>query len=366
MPVAFTLADEGSKTNESIHPETPIMREGNRRNLTLAAAGVGAALGLRALLRGQRSYDLRGKVVLITGGSRGLGLVLAREFARQGARLALCARDEEELERALDDLGARGILATGMVCDVSDPTQVQEMANGFLRYFGRIDVLVNNAGVIQVGPMEVMTLADYEEAMRVHYWGPLYATLAVLPQMKQRHEGRIVNITSIGGKVAVPHLLPYAGSKFALVGLSEGLRAELMKDGILVTTVVPGLMRTGSPRNAFFKGQHEAEYAWFKIGDSIPLFSTSAERAARRIVRACRHGDAELTLTLPAQLAVAFHGLFPGLTADILALVNRSLPAPGGIGTARARGQDSETPLSESWATELTQTAARANNELGV
>src|SRR5262249_29078614 len=144
---------------------------------------------------------------------------------------------------------------------------------------------VNNAGIIQVGPMETMTLADYQEAMRVHYWGPLYTALAVLPQMKQRRAGRIVNITSIGGKVAVPHLLPYVGSKFALVGLSEGLRAELMKDGILVTTVVPGLMRTGSPRNAFFKGQNEAEYAWFKIGDSIPVLTTSAERAARRIVR---------------------------------------------------------------------------------
>src|SRR5204862_7035489 len=126
---------EATPTSPDTHRETPIMNERNTRNLMLAAAGVGAALGLRALLRRQRSCDLRGKVVLITGGSRGLGLALAREFAHQGARLALCARDEDELENALGDLGARGVLATGMVCDVSDRAQVQVMINDFLRYF---------------------------------------------------------------------------------------------------------------------------------------------------------------------------------------------------------------------------------------
>ncbi|MEJ7710408.1 MAG: SDR family oxidoreductase [Pyrinomonadaceae bacterium] len=131
---------------------------------------------------------------------------------------------------------------------------------------GGIDVLINNAGLIQVGPLEVMTLEDYEEAMRTHFWAPLYTILAVLPQMRRRQEGRIVNISSIGGKIAVPHLVPYSASKFALVGLSTGLRTELAKDKIVVTTVSPGLIRTGSPRNATFKGKHREEYAWFSIG----------------------------------------------------------------------------------------------------
>ena len=99
-------------------------------------------------------------------------------------------------------------------------------------------MLVNNAGVIQVGPIEVMTHEDFELAMKAHFWGPLNTILAVLPSMRQRRQGRIVNICSIGGKVSVPHLVPYSASKFALVGLSKGLRAELMKDGIMLQLFV--------------------------------------------------------------------------------------------------------------------------------
>ena len=182
--------------------------------------------------------------------------------------------------------------------------------------------------------------------------------------MRKRGQGRIVNISSIGGKVSPPHLLPYGASKFALTGFSEGLRAELAKDGILVTTVIPGLMRTGSPRNALFKGQHRAEYAWFSISDSLPILSISAEAAARKIVSACQHGDAELILSLPAQLAVRFHGLFPGLTAELMGLANHFLPGPGGIGTRSVPGRESTSALSPSWATTLTEEAARRNNEI--
>jgi short-subunit dehydrogenase len=237
------------------------------------------------------------------------------------------------------------------------------MVNVVRDHYGRVDVLVNNAGVIQVGPMEVMTIEDYEEAMKTHFWGPLYTMLAVLPEMRKRRDGRIVNISSIGGKISVPHLVPYSASKFALVGLSEGLRAELQKDGIAVTTVCPGLMRTGSPRNAYFKGQHRAEYAWFSISDALPVSSMQAERAARAIIAACKRGDAEITLSVQAQIAVRFHGLFPGLTADLLGLVNRLLPSAGGIGRLRARGRDSQSAISPSWLTALNEAAAQRNNE---
>jgi short-subunit dehydrogenase len=212
--------------------------------------------------------------------------------------------------------------------------------------------------------MEVMTLEDYEEAMRIHFYAPLYTTLAVLPEMRRRREGRIVNISSIGGKISVPHLLPYSASKFALVGFSEGLRAELAKDGIVVTTVCPGLMRTGSPRNATFKGQHQAEYAWFTISDSLPVTSMKAERAARQVIAACKRGDAEVVLTIQAKLAALFHGVFPGLTADILGVVNGLLPEAGGIWTGRAKGKESESELAPSWLTVLSDNAARENNEV--
>jgi NAD(P)-dependent dehydrogenase (short-subunit alcohol dehydrogenase family) len=342
------------------------MAQISKSSLLFAVAGAGAVLATRAIVNRVREYSLKGKTVLITGGSRGLGLVMAREFANEGAKIAICARDPKELDLALEDLRGRGATAFVFPCDVTDRAQVNEMVRLVRDKFGSIDVLVNNAGVIQVGPFETMTLDDYEQAMDVHFWGPLYTTLAVVPWMKERGEGRIVNITSIGGKVSVPHLLPYSASKFAAVGFSQGLHAELAKDGIAVTTVCPGLMRTGSPRNATFKGQHKLEYAWFAISDSLPVTSVSAENAARQIVEACRKGQAELVISVPAKIAVIFHGLFPGITAEMMGIVNRLLPRPGGIGTKRAKGKESESPLAPSVLTTLSERAARRNNEVRV
>jgi short-subunit dehydrogenase len=329
----------------------------------LAAAGIGALLGAYALTRRRREYSFTGRTVVITGGSRGLGLVLAREFAAEGARLVLAARDPEDLERAAEELRTRGTGVHTVSADVTEADQAEGVIREAEAQFGTVDVLVNNAGIISVGPMEVMTLKDYADALRLHFWAPLYTTLAALPGMRRRKHGRIVNIASIGGKIAVPHLLPYCASKFALVGLSEGLRADLAKDGVAVTTVCPGLMRTGSPVNANFKGQHRAEYAWFTLADSLPGASISADSAARSIVAACRRGDAEIVLSLPAQVAVLFHGVFPGLTADVLGMVNRLLPEPGGIGTDIAKGHESESPVTRSWLTSLTRQAVEANNQ---
>jgi short-subunit dehydrogenase len=340
------------------------MNRGDTNKLLMAAAGAGMFFAVRALVRRSRQYDLGGRVVIVTGGSRGLGLVLARELAREGARLAICARDEEDLRRASADLEQRGAEVLAVPTDVTDRAQVEDMVRAVQERFGRVDVLINNAGVIEVGPMEVMTLEDYQGAMKTHFWGPLYTTLAVLPEMRSRGDGRIVNIASIGGKISVPHLLPYSASKFALVGFSEGLRAELAKDGVVVTTVCPGLMRTGSPRNATFKGQNRAEYAWFSISDSLPVTSMAAERAARQIIAALKRGDAEVILSIQAKTAALFHGIFPGLTADLLGVVNELLPGPGGIGTQRAKGEESESALSPSLLTALTDRAARQNNQI--
>ncbi len=329
-----------------------------------AAITLGAVALGKFLWRKMTEYDLRGKTVLVTGGSRGLGLVLAREFARQGARVAICARDEQELEQASGDLLSRGAEVMAVKCDVTNTTEVEDMMSRIRERFGKIDVLVNNAGTIQVGPLEVMNREDFEHAMRAHFWAPLNTILAVLPEMRERQDGRIVNISSIGGKIAVPHLVPYSASKFALVGLSKGLYAELKKDGIVVTTICPGLMRTGSPRNANFKGKHRDEYAWFSISDSLPVTSIKAERAARQIVDACKQGRAELIISFQAKIAVTFDALFPEASAEMLALVNRLLPEPGGIGERSAKGRDSASSWSPSWLTRLTEEAAVKNNEV--
>jgi len=335
----------------------------NRNDLIKIGALAGGAVLLKSAIAYLREYDLKDKTVLITGGSRGLGLVMAREFARHGARLALCARDVEELEHARLDLERFGAEVMVVRCDVRNKQDVNDMVAAVNARFGNVDVLVNNAGVIQVGPLEVMTQEDFEQAMQAHFWAPLNTIMAVLPSMRQRKAGRIVNITSIGGKVAVPHLVPYSASKFALVGLSKGLRAELMKDGITVTTICPGLMRTGSPRNAEFKGQHRFEYAWFSISDALPLLTVSAENAARQIVRACKRGQAELVISIPAKIAVLFESLFPEAMYQILGLVNQVLPAPGGIGTQTAKGKESTSAWSPSWLTTLNEEAAVRNNE---
>jgi NAD(P)-dependent dehydrogenase (short-subunit alcohol dehydrogenase family) len=334
-----------------------------KEKAALLAAAVGAGLWLYGRRR-RRRFDFAGKVVVVTGSSRGLGLVLARQLARQQAHVVLCARDAQELDRAWEDVSQHGPPPLALPCDLTEADQVVRLLQTVEQRLGPVDVLINNAGTIAVGPQESMTLADYHEAMASNFYSAVHAVQAVLPSMQGRQTGRIVNVTSVGGKVSVPHLLPYCSSKFALVGFSEGLRAELAPHGITVTTVCPGLMRTGSPRNADFKGRHRQEYTWFALSDSLPLLSMSAESAAAQVLEACRRGDAEVVLSLPARLAVAFHGLFPGLTADLLALTDRLLPGMGGIGTARAKGRDSESALAPSWLTGLTEAAARHNNEL--
>jgi short-subunit dehydrogenase len=285
----------------------------------------------------RRTPDWRGRVVLITGASRGLGYLLARELASEGCRLALCARDAVELERARDDFAGYGVEILTIPCDVSDRGQVEGMIAQAMTRFGRIDAVINNAGIIQVGPVETMTVEDFESAMATNFWGVAYTTLAVLPSMLSRGRGNIVNITSIGGKVSVPHLLPYSCAKFAAVGFSEGLRAELTGKGVKVTTIVPGLMRTGSHVNALFKGRHEREFEWFRLGASLPGPSMSAERAARQIVRAAKRGRSERILSTPANLLAEFHGLFPRTAMAQLGLVNAMLPsAPPGMTETRS------------------------------
>ncbi|GAA3930429.1 SDR family oxidoreductase [Hymenobacter algoricola] len=336
------------------------------RNNWLAAAGAATLLAAATLFVNRRgSYDLRGRVVLITGGSRGLGLILARQAVADGARVAICARDADELERARQELAAQGAEVLALVRDLSDAIEVRTLVAEVEQQLGPIDVLINNAGIITAGPLDHMEVRDYEESLDVHFWAPLHAMQAVLPAMRRRGEGKIVNIASVGGKVAVPHLVPYSAGKFALVGLSEGFRAELLQYGIQVTTVCPGLMRTGSPRNATIKGQHEKEYAAFSIADSLPVISMDADSAGRLIWNACRRGDAEVILGLPAKLLSAFHGLLPGTTADLLSWANRTLPGPTDVmGNERRRGSESTSELSESWLTTLTKKAEQKYNQV--
>ncbi|MEX0648184.1 MAG: SDR family oxidoreductase [Balneolaceae bacterium] len=333
------------------------------KNTALAAGALLISKAVSGAYNKNR-FHLNGKVVLITGGSRGLGLILARQLAEEGARVVICARSEESLQRASVDLASRTTKFLAIPCDITDEEQVRYMIRQIKEEMGPVDVLINNAGIIQVGPIETMSKADYESALGVHFRGPFNLISEVLPDMKKRRRGRIVNIVSIGGKVSFPHLLPYNTSKFALSGFSEGLSAELWRYNIRLTTVYPGLMRTGSPENIDVKGQHEKEYAWFKIMDSLPLLSMNADRAARQIINAMKKGSKTITLSVPAKLAIAVHGIAPGLTITLFGLVNLLLPDPAGTDDKKTqKGYESESLLTSSFLTKKTDEAAVENLE---
>ena len=314
-----------------------------------ALLAAGAVLAGREVLGRLREEDLAGQVAVITGGSKGLGFLLARELATEGCQVVICGRDQEDLARAQLTLEERGARVHAVPCDVSDRGQVERMLDEVRRLHGQVDILVNNAGIIQVGPVESMTLREFEQAQAVMFWGTVYPTLSVLPEMLARRSGRIVNITSVGGKVSVPHLLPYNCAKFAAVGFSEGLAAEVSSKGVRVTTIAPGPMRVGSYPNIAVAGNQEREYAWFSLAASLPLLSLAGERAARQVVRATKRGERVRILSTQANLLARFHGLFPGTTVRLLGVVDRLLPGSDGpageVAPARAIESRLETPL---------------------
>ncbi len=311
-----------------------------RRHATESAVALGvlgvAVTAVAAVQATHRRRAMLGKVVVITGGSRGLGLHIAEEFGRHGAHLVLASRKDDELREALSKLKSSGAIRNAetaliVTCDVTNPQDCARLIQQTLNRYGRIDVLVNNAGIIDVAPFQDQPLEAFEQSMRVNFFGALHTIQAALPHMQAAGSGRIVNIASIGGKIAVPHMLPYVASKYALVGLSQGLRAELSGTGVTVTTVCPGLMRTGSHVNAKFGGNAQAEYRWFSLGAMLPGASASAKHAARRIFNAAADGAAEITITPQAWLAARIVGLAPGLAADAAGLLTRlALPKPNG------------------------------------
>jgi short-subunit dehydrogenase len=314
----------------------------------------------------RRAEDITGEVALVTGGSRGLGLELARELARHSCPLVICARDAAELERAAQDLRGRGASVVTIAADITDAGTPQRLIDTAVQRYGRLDILVSNAGIIQVGPAENTVPVDYEAAVQTMALAPVRLALAALPVMRRQGHGRIITIASIGGKVSVPHLLPYATAKFAAVGFSEGLRAELGARPVAVTTVVPGLMRTGSHLNALFRGRQDAEFTWFSLAASLPLLSMDAARAARQIIAAAAARRPEVILTPAGQIVARAAGIAPGLTAAALHAASRLLPAPADGRGAAAVGRRLHPVINAAafdWLTRLGRRAAGRLNE---
>ena len=295
--------------------------------------GLTAAAAAYAIASNTRRRASEDRVVLITGGSRGLGLALAERFGRAGCRLVLTARDVDELIRARYTLLKRHAVRSPdsvllIPADLTDPAQAENLIDHAIAHFGRIDILINNAGIIEVGPVEDQPLSAYRRAMATNFFAALHTTQAALPHMLRIAHDRpasIVNIASIGGKVPVPHLLPYVASKFALVGFSQGLHAELRHKGVRVTTVCPGLMRTGSHVHATFVGDADKESRWFSLAATTPVIAASVRHAANRIYSAVAAGRAEITITPQAWLAARIAGAAPATTQFLAALANEYL-----------------------------------------
>lgn len=277
----------------------------------------------------QPRFDFREKNVFITGGSRGLGLSLAWNLLKRGASVTLVARDLEELDQGrnhlLQDFPKARVFIKA--CDVTDAMFLKTILQQSIHEMGSIDLLINNAGSILVGPFASMEREDFEAQMKIHLYAAIEATKQIVPHFQERGGGRILNICSLGGKVAVPHMLPYDVSKFALAGFSQGVSAELARDGIRVTTAYPPVMRTGSPIQAVFKGDHEKEFEWFQTIDHLPGISMSADRAAKKILDAVANGNSEIILSTPAKLRMVAGVFFPETMNRVMGFMASILPA---------------------------------------
>jgi short-subunit dehydrogenase len=349
----------------SVRREIKIER-GSAKIYLIPASIAAICAGAYLLRRPRERRSLAGHVALITGGSRGLGLELARKLGQHQCRLILVARDTAELARAAQELSYAGTEVRTISCDLTKPEEIGHMVEEAKAAFGRLDILINNAGEITVGPIDVLHEAEFHRAMDLMFWAGVRTTLAFLPQLTSSGDSDIVNITSIGGKIAVPHLLPYVAAKFAMTGFSEGLQSEVRRRGVHVLTVTPGLMRTGGHLNAEFAGDQKREYRWFALGATMPGLSMDVSRAANQIVEALIDRKREIVLTVMAQTAARVYGALPATALKALELVDRwILPSPAGD-ESRKKGHElhNEQPYAFRALTRFGTKAAESHNQM--
>ena len=247
---------------------------------------------------------LRGAVCIVTGASSGIGRATALAFGREGAHVVLSARRDPMLRSLADEIRGLGAEALVIPADVSRREDVDRIVQGTLDRFGRVDVLVNNAGFGFSGTVEDTSEQVMRELLDVNYMGAFNLTRLVLPHMRARRSGHIVNVASVVGKISFPFHGAYAASKFAMVAMTEALRGELAGSGVTATVVLPV-----STETEFFEAQRT-------VGNhaSGPTGPTqSPERVARAIVRSVRHPTPEVNLMPPMRMAYGLNGFFPAL-----------------------------------------------------
>ncbi len=246
---------------------------------------------------------LRGSTVIVTGASTGIGRETARLFARAGSNLVVAARDEERLAQATRELESCSGRAIAVPTDVTDRQAVEAMVTRAAEEFGRVDVLVNNAGVGLWAPLADGSMANMRRVFEVNLFGAIQCIQAVVPHMRRQRRGQIVNVSSIAGRIASPYEGAYAASKFALTAVSDALRLELADRGINVVTIYPGLTETPFHENVLKEMQLPPPPG---VARPVPPI-----QVARAIVRAARRDAREVYVTPFDRLAAGLKGLSP-------------------------------------------------------
>lgn len=252
--------------------------------------------------------ELRGAVGIVTGASRGLGVYIAERLGAKGVDLALAARSVDDLEATAELVRSHGIRAITVATDVTKNQDLQELVDRTTAELGPIDLLVNNAGVEQVGRFEECTPKDIQEVLHTNVFALELLTRFAVPGMIERKRGHIVNIASAAGKTAVPYNTVYSSSKHAVVGFSWSLREELRPCGIGVSVVCPGFVSGAG----MFSG-------WNKSGDAPRIAGTvTPERVARKTIGAIEKNRAEVIVSgVMGRTVDVFNAVSPDATAFV-------------------------------------------------
>ncbi len=260
-----------------------------------------------------------GDTVLITGASQGIGKATTLLFASKGYDLILAARQADRLEAVATEVRSLGREALAVPTDVRDPEQVNALVQKALAHYGSIDVLINNAGIYLLGPVEEFLLSDWHQAIDTNLWGYIHTIHALLPHFLERGTGTIVNVSSIGGKVPIPYQVPYTASKYAVTGLTESLQAELKPKGIQVCGVHPNFIKTDLMERAIFRGKDEqdAQERQDLVEKALksPLLETP-EKVAHAIWNAVKNQRSDVMVG-SANVSNAAYKLFPGAMQSV-------------------------------------------------